>query len=309
MSGHLGVSGHLGMSGYLGLDIGGTKVALRAGADGREPYETSLRWPVPADHRADLTALAGLIAGVRDRWDTPITSVGMAVPATLDAAGRVTTWPGRPYWAGVDLLGEARGWFPGARLTHADDGDLAALAEADAAGEPDVVYLGAGTGVGGGIVLGGRLLPLPGGVSCELGHVLVETGGPLCDCGRRGCAQAVASGPATIRRAARERGSEVTDAELREAWIDRRPWAVTAVDAGCAALATVVLSVAEIAAPAVAVIGGGFASALPGYAATVAEHLLRWERPGRPVPRVRAASLGALSSLRGAVLLARTGLV
>ena len=102
-------------------------------------------------------------------------------------------------------------------------GNVAALAEAHAAGRPDLLYLGVGTGVGGGIVLGGRLLPGPSRGSCEIGHLIVDRSAARCDCGRRGCVQSVASGPAVLRRAARGRGAEVTFAEWTSSGTLRHP--------------------------------------------------------------------------------------
>jgi kanosamine 6-kinase len=305
------------MTGYLGVDVGGTKAALRVEADDRPTDEIVIRWPAAGGVERDLALLADAVRDLRARWDGPITSVGVAMPATLDGADRVVAWPGRPSWTGLDLRAVLRDLFPAARVACADDGDLAAIAEADAAKHRDVVYIGVGTGVGGGIVLGGRPCPGPDRGSCEIGHLVVDRAGPLCDCGRRGCVQAIASGPATLRRAGwasrsdrasragRTDGGDVTFAELRVAWLDRQPWASSVVSESCAAVALAVVGVAELVHPGLALIGGGFAAGLPGFAATVADHTRRLARPGSPPPPVREAVLGPLSSLHGAVLLAR----
>ncbi|MEU6076743.1 ROK family protein [Micromonospora sp. NPDC047074] len=288
--------------GLLGVDVGGTKVALRAEAAGRPAYESSFRWPRDADPAADLAALAAEVDRLRDTWG-PVAAVGVAMPATTDPAGIVTTWPGRPGWAGLDLAGALRRVFPGAATAVADDGDLAALAEARHAGRDDVVYLGVGTGIGGGVVLAGR--PVPGRSSAEVGHMIVALDGERCDCGRRGCLQSIASGPATLRRAGAARGAEVGFDDLRAGLDEGVAWAVDAVDASCRALAAAVVSLGELLDPALAVVGGGFAAGLPGFVPLVAERARAAGRPGRPAPPVRAAALGALSSLHGAVELAR----
>jgi kanosamine 6-kinase len=297
------------MMAYLGIDIGGTKVALRVEQDGRS-YQTSFTWPAPdgpaADSAArDLQALGEQLAAVREQWAAPIGRVGVAVPATLDRHGRVTSWPGRPSWAGLPLATTLARLLPGAAVRCADDGDLAALAEADAAGHADLLYLGVGTGVGGGVVLAGRLLRGLEGGSVEIGHMVIDRSGPRCDCGRRGCLQAVASGPATIRRAAGRCGSPVGFRALQVAIGQRRSWAVSAVDEACDALAAAVVSVNELIHPSAARIGGGFAASLPGFVDRVAEAVGRWARPGHPPPEVGPAAFGGLSSLAGAVLLAR----
>ncbi|MER7415888.1 ROK family protein [Micromonospora peucetia] len=288
--------------GVLGVDVGGTKVALRAEAAGRPAYDRTFRWPRGADPAADLAALAAEVDRLRDAWG-PVDAVGVAMPATTDAAGTVTTWPGRPGWTGLDLAGALRHLFPGTATAVADDGDLAALAEARHAGHHDVVYLGVGTGIGGGVVLAGR--SVPGRSSAEVGHLVVALDGERCDCGRRGCLQSIASGPATLRRASAGRGGEVSFDALRAGLDEGRSWAVEAVDASCRALAAAVVSLGELLDPTLAVVGGGFATGLPGFVPLVAERTRSAGRPGRPAPPVRAAALGGLSSLHGAVQLAR----
>ncbi|MCK9894747.1 ROK family protein [Frankia sp. AgB32] len=323
-------------AGVLGIDIGGTKVALRIepalpagdpvdGSDATDgagtPVEATFRWEPMASAAGDLDALARQVASLRSRWAGPISAVGLAMPATVDPTGLVTTWPGRPSWSGLALDGALRDLAPGAAVAYADDGDLAALAEAAAAGCPNLVYLGIGTGVGGGIVLDGRNCPRPGRGSAEIGHMVIAADGAPCTCGRRGCVQAVASGPATLRRAARHRSAATTgpgtntdadadaDAvsfpELRAQWLAGTDWAVRAVRESAAAAAVAVVGLTELLHPALAVIGGGFADGLTGFAAAVDEQARALGRPGHPPAPVRAAVLGGLSSLSGAILLAR----
>ncbi|GAA4873617.1 ROK family protein [Saccharopolyspora cebuensis] len=291
--------------GLLGIDIGGTKVAFRA-ADGRAPYESAVRWSDSGDVRRDLAVLRAGALAARAAAGPP-GGVGIALPATVDGAGRVTSWPNRPGWVGLDWHGALGELFPDVPVRTADDGDLAALAEADHAGSTDVLYFGVGTGIGGGAVLDGRPLPGPRRGSCEIGHVIADPAGPRCDCGRRGCLQALASGPATLRYAGELRGGETGYEELRAAWRSGQEWAVTAVRRSCTALATVAIGTAELLHPELVLVGGGFAAGLPGFADVVAECVAELARPGQPVPRVGAAGLGGLSSLHGAVLLARQG--
>lgn len=297
-----------GMTRYLGLDVGGTKVAVRlegGEGDAAAPYETAFRWTRGAGVREDMAALAACLERVRTHAGGAVTAAGLALPVTLDASGTVVAWPNRPGWTGLDLRAELHRMLPGTVICHADDGDLAALAEARAIGCDDLVYLGVGTGIGGGVVLGGRLCPGPARGSCELGHLVVDRTGAVCDCGRRGCVQASASGPAILRRAAVLRGAPVEYAELREGWAAGTSWARDAIDEGCAVLAAAAAGTAELFHQEVTVIGGGFADGLPGFVEHVERHVRGLARPGGPQPRIAAARLGALSSLDGAVLLAR----
>ncbi|MBW8481271.1 ROK family protein [Actinomadura parmotrematis] len=284
----------------LAIDVGGTKVAFRLAGGDRPPRDAALRWPSPPGPEEDWTALAAEVARLR-AGAAPIGAVGVALPAAVDPGGRVTAWPGRPGWVGVDVGARLRALFPGAAVRWADDGDLAALAEAERAGVRNAVYLGIGTGVGGGAVVDGR--PVTG---CEVGHLIVDRSAreERCDCGRTGCVQAAASGPAILRRAARLRGAPAAFADLRDGLAAGERWAAGALEPAWDALAAAVTGLGELLHPDIAVIGGGVAAGLPGFAGAVAERAAAYARPGYAAPAVRPAGLGGLSSLHGALLLA-----
>lgn len=245
------------------------------------------------------------MASVTQKLPEPVKAAGVALPATVDQSGRISRWPTRPHWAGLDLASFLAGLIDGAIVRWADDGDLAAIAESRAAGCGDLVYLGIGTGIGGGIVSRGSWYPGSDRGSCEIGHVVIDRVGPECDCGRQGCLQAMASGPATLRRAAAMRGSTVSFGELKLALLEAREWATAAVTETCAALATAIVSLDELIHPDRFVIGGGFAVELLGLAALVSAQTARLVRAGQPIPPVTESMLGGLASLRGAELLAR----
>lgn len=236
-------------SGQPGIDIGGTKVAFIArpgpeGGRGAGSWQRELRrcWPSSGGLSADIAALR---TWCRQAGSGSIGSVGTSVPATLDPGGRVSTWPNRPHWTGFALADFLRREFPGARVSWGDDGNLAALAEARESGTPDLAYLGVGTGVGGGLVLGGRVIPRLGD-GCEIGHMIVAAGGAVCTCGRRGCVQVVASGPATLRRAELASGRRVGADELDDGFARQAEWAIQAVTESAQALACAVVNVAEL---------------------------------------------------------------
>ncbi len=295
---------------YLGMDIGGTKVSLCAvrkseEAEGEVLWRSLARWPSsPADVGDDLSVLRTQVKELRDATRQWFSGVGVAVAATVDAAGRVVSWPNRGSWGGLDLLGELRSLFPESEIVWADDGALAAVAEAYAADVTGLVYAGVGTGIGGGVVVGGRLLSAVSGGACELGHMIVNHGGSPCTCGRRGCVQAEASGPATLRRAAAARGATVSFDELRTGYLDEETWAVAAVEHSSVALAAALAGVGELVGTAVHVVGGGFAAGIPGFVDEVGRQAAVLSRPGHPVAPVVPARFGGESSLRGAVIAA-----
>ncbi|MEI7031024.1 ROK family protein [Streptomyces pratensis] len=290
---------------YLGIDIGGTKTALLMERPGARPAYIRFDWPAGADADADLAALAGAVSRLTGAGGPrTVRAVGIALPATVQD-GVMVAWPSRPSWAGVRVGALLERALPGVPVAHGDDGSLAALAEAAATGARDLAYLGVGTGVGGGLVLGGALHSGPRGGAAEIGHMVVDPGGPVCVCGRVGCLQAVASGTATLTRAAALLGAPVSPEAFGAGLGQDRPWATEALRPTVAALSVAVINLGELVQCAEVRIGGGFGHGVPGLVAAVREGSRRLARPGAPAPAVRRAAAGARASLRGALLLAR----
>jgi glucokinase len=183
----------------LAVDIGGTKLAAaRVTADGRVVERASV--PTAGDGAEGLwSTLAGLVLEVR-RGDERACGVGcggpMAPGGTTVSPLNIHQWRGFPLRDRLTaLLGEG--------VPVAIDNDAKALALGEgwrgaARGVDDFVALVVSTGVGGGIVLDGRLLDGAAGNAGHIGHVIVEPGaaGHVCGCGARGCLEAEASGTA-----------------------------------------------------------------------------------------------------------------
>ncbi|MET9801736.1 ROK family protein [Streptomyces sp. NPDC006368] len=295
---------------YLGIDIGGTKVALLLERSGSaRPARFRFTWPRGGGADDDLDALASAVSRIAADAGPDglagIRAAGLALPATV-REGRITTWPSRPSWTGLRLDALLGRVLPEIPVVHEDDGNLAALAEAARTGVPDLAYLGLGTGVGGGIVLGGRLHTGPFGGAAEIGHLLIDPGGAACVCGRTGCLQAVASGTATLARAAALRGTPVDAAAFRAGLAEGRPWATGPLRQTAAALAVAAVNLGELLQCREVRIGGGFGHGTPGLLGRVRAEVRRLTRPGVDPPAIRRAAHGADASLYGAVLLART---
>jgi kanosamine 6-kinase len=265
-------------------------------------------WAPGADSTADVALIGRAVSEIVA--DRPVGRVGVAAAPSLDRTGEISVWPSRPSWTGMNLVAVLQ------RITRAevvvgDDGTLAAVAEAGATGDTDLAFIGLGTGVGGGLVVDGRLLAGSDGGAGELGHVPVRQGGsvPPCRCGRSGCLQAFASGPAVLARAALECGATtaIGPDDFVRAVHDRRGWALRALAPAIAALSEVVVQLAEIARPRTVRLGGGFGVAIPGLARDIADNLVSCRRPGHGMPAVESAQLGPFSSLYGAQLLAIAG--
>lgn len=199
----------------LAVDVGGTKIEVGVVDDagvivGRHRAPT----PTGDDPEAVLAVLAGLVdaarSGAADRGLHPV-AVGVGCGGPM-AVGGVTVSPlNIPAWRDFPLVARL-GAITG--LPVAVDNDAKALALAEgwlgaARGRRDHLAMVVSTGVGGGIVLDGRLLDGAAGNAGHIGHVIVEPDGRTCGCGARGCLEAEASGTA-IRAVT---GADPADAE------------------------------------------------------------------------------------------------
>ncbi|MFC5997075.1 ROK family protein [Pseudonocardia hispaniensis] len=184
----------------IGLDIGGTKIA---GAVVREDGTVLAELTEPTPQNSDARTMSKVLLGITERLraDHPeVVAVGVGAAGLVEWRRGLIRWaPNSAYrnWPVRTELEDATG-LP----TMVDnDANVAALAEArlSARRYRDMVLLTVGTGVGGGIVLDGRIYRGPTGRGAELGHMIVDPGGPRCGCGNHGCLEAVASGTALTR--------------------------------------------------------------------------------------------------------------
>ena len=182
----------------LGVDIGGTKIAaLRISPAGEIRASTVV--PSPAtDQEAALPAIEAAAAAV---LDDDVVAIGVGMAGLVDVRSGVLLSTPNLVWRDLPLAA-ALGERFGLPVTVDNDATAAAWAESRlgaSRGHDDSLFVGVGTGIGGGIVAGGRLLRGAHGLAGEIGHMIVEPGGPLCGCGNRGCWEQVASGLAISR--------------------------------------------------------------------------------------------------------------
>lgn len=236
----------------LALDFGGTKLAAAVAERGATAWRSVERSLLPrgvdaAMAYAEMVRLAGkVLSGARPA------AIGVSFNGPVDPlAGMVRVSFQVPGWEAVPLAGRLTAEFD-APAQIENDANAAALGEARfgaGRGAESVLYLTVSTGVGGGVVLDGRLRRGHHGLAGEIGHLCVEPDGPRCACGRRGCLEALASGPAIARHAREalaahtERPSRLRD--LPDAALDARAVAEAAAEGD--ALAWEVLEGAAIA--------------------------------------------------------------
>jgi glucokinase len=186
----------------IGVDIGGTKVAALLVDTGGEVLDRTER----ATPRDDLErSIETVVAAARDVRSDDVAAVGIGAAGLVDfAAGAIRFAPNNA-WRETPLRDRVSEALALPCLLD-NDANAAAWAEyrfGAARGTRELLCVAVGTGIGGGIVTGGRLLRGARGFGGEIGHTIVEPGGPRCGCGNEGCWEQVASGLA-IQRLGRE---------------------------------------------------------------------------------------------------------
>ncbi len=227
----------------IGADVGGTTTAAGlVAADGQVlahlQAPTHARGPGTAP--VTLLDLLGQLEGVARARGLPIAGVGIGVPGTVDAERGVIGADIHyvPELAGAPLAAVVGGRL-GLPVFVDNDVNVLALGEwmfGAGRGARSLVVLALGTGVGGGIILEGRLHRGQGGFGGELGHVPIDFDGRPCICGGRGCLKAYVSGTDIARQGSEQLKREVTAAEVFELAAEGDAVAGEIVDEVCEAL-------------------------------------------------------------------------
>ena len=254
----------------LVLDIGGTKIAAGlVDADGQLLHQNRRPTPRSSDPEevwaaAERTIIDALAAAGGEVSGAGISSAGpIHLPDGTISPVNIAAWRGFPIRDRVSAT------VPGVPVRLAGDGLCMALGEHwRGAGQGARFMLGmvVSTGIGGGLVLDG--LPYGGrtGNAGHVGHVVVDQDGPECNCGGRGCVEAIASGPRLVSWAREQGWAGAPDAggkELADAAAGGDPIALRAFDRGAGAVAAMIASVAAVCDLDLVIIGGGVAKAGP----------------------------------------------
>src|SRR5580692_1593826 len=195
----------------LGVDIGGTKVAAGlVDGEGAILFQTRVAMPANGSAAEAFGAVQFAIEGVfaaQPEARASLTGIGICAPGPLDpVTGMILNPPNVHCWRNFPLATEVQRVF-GFSARVDNDGNAAGLAEAiwgAGVGYRNVFYATLGTGIGTGIVFDRKIYHGRTGSAAEGGHVTIDYHGPVCGCGKRGCIESLAAGPAIARRA-RER--------------------------------------------------------------------------------------------------------
>ena len=298
----------------IGIDIGGTRLrTATVSADG-----------VVLDRRRRSTPAAdgaSLLSAIEEE----VAAVGASLPIGIGIAGLVTPDGTVRYGPNIGIRDLAVADELTSRLQQPvsvlNDASAAALGEQRAGagrGRRDVVLFTIGTGVGGGVVLGGQLVVGASGFAGELGHMIVQRGGRRCPCGNLGCIEAYASGRSIGQQAIERLATTAEPSSLRDVEVVDGAAVSRAADAGDPValellhevggwLASAIASCINALDPELVLLGGGAAAAisphvLPTVRTSVDELVLG--RDFREAPPIELAVLGDDAGTVGAALFA-----
>ena len=300
----------------LGIDVGGTKcLGVVLGADGSVLRESRRSTPAGAD--AILDTVASMASDL-----APYGGFGVGVAGLVTRAGVLNA---APNLTGVAGLAVADGLTArlGHRVVVENDATCATYAEWRAGAgvdTGDMLLVALGTGIGGGVVAGGRLQHGHQGFAGEFGHMVVDPGGPPCVCGRRGCWERYASG-AGLARLAREaalggRAARVVDLaggdpesvrgeHVQSAAREGDPDAVAVIDEFGRWVAVGLVNLTNALDPEMIVLGGGMADGADLYLGPIRRWFgeLLYSPQLRAHPRIEIARLGSRAGAIGAAML------
>ena len=308
----------------LAVDLGGTKIrSAIISQEGR--LITIDNRPTQADK-----GFEHVINRLFDSIDTVLrkecmhaeefSGIGIAIAGVLDSKnGILTSSPNLPHWKNVPLKQIIQDRL-GLDTFLVNDANAAALGEhrfGAGTGVQDLVYLTVSTGIGGGIIIDGKLYEGSTGSAGELGHMTIDADGPLCNCGNYGCLEALASGTAVAREAIRcikggrmsilkdmkENVSYITAEDVAKAARQEDKLAMEIIAGAAYYLGIGLANIVNIFNPQVIVIGGGM-SKMGGMLLEPAKRIVKqraFKLPARAARIVRA-HLGNDSGIIGAAV-------
>ena len=313
---------------YLGVDVGGTKI-MAALVERSGNILARKRGATPRDGSAE-DALAAILQIMDDLLaeehvgPQELTAIGLVIPGVVDPdAGRVVVTPNMNL-TGLEIVPQVSERF-GVPVALGNDVNMGTLGEkwlGAAQRAQSAVGIFVGTGIGGGLIIDGKLVRGCREGAAEVGHIVMQVGGPLCGCGNRGCLEAIASRSAMerdIRHAlASGRKSIVPellddpDAPIKSGVLKRAlkahdPLVTEVVRQAAQYLGYACLTVRHLIDPDVIILGGGVMEAcgkfiMPIVQDIVASDALAGARPGSYIAR---SELGDDAVVLGAVALAQ----
>lgn len=190
---------------YVGIDLGGTNIAAGlVTEDGKIIFNKSIPTRAERDWKeivADMASLAKEVIAMAGVDESEVAGVGIGCPGSIDNENGICAYSNNIKMEKADISGEFRKHFD-IPVNLENDANAAALGEYEVNGKgaKSYVFVTLGTGIGGGIILDGKIFRGHNGVGAEIGHTVIVSDGEKCTCGRCGCWEAYGSVTALIRQ-------------------------------------------------------------------------------------------------------------
>jgi glucokinase len=303
----------------LAVDLGGTKIEA-ALVDPSGVLLAGSRFRAPTGRESSSDQLAASAESVVTQALATLPDAATLVGVGIGTAGPITVDKGLvsplnlPSWRDFPLRDHVASLVPGVPVTLRMDGECITLAEhwvGAGQGVDNLMGMVVSTGIGGGLILGGRAVAGPSGNAGHIGHVEVGGFDEACLCGGTGCVEAVASGPHTVRWARQQGWVGETGEDLAASYAAGDEIAVTAVKRSGRAIGQAIASATALVDLDVVAIGGGFSHVSPDLFDAVREAIaLRAPFPFVAKVRVIPSGLSGDGPLIGAAALVhRAGMV
>ena len=310
---------------YAGIDVGGTGIQVGVVDEaGHIIAKSSMVTEVGAPYQEQIAGMARCVQEAMDKAGLPMSelkSVGAGVPGLADQKTGMVAYCPNIHWTDVPFRAEFQKHIDKPVFID-NDATVAGLAESVAgvsAGSDSSVFLTLGTGVGGGIVINGKVWNGAHGVGSEIGHMILEADGEPCNCGNNGCLERYCSATAIIRMAREQMDNHPDSLILSMAEGDKTkinakivfdaaregdPTAVKVFRRYIRYLGQAIASIVNFLDPEVVVLGGGVSKAgaflLDAVRAEVPKYVLY---KTMPIARIELARLGPDAGIIGAAML------
>ncbi len=295
----------------IGIDLGGTNTAAGLVDENgqiidRESVKTNLP-TTPERIKANITALCRTLMARNGLSSADVTSVGVGVPCTANKRTGCMEDADHLGFASGPLAGPLKDAL-GLPVFIENDANAAAWGEYQA-GHYDAdsfLLVTLGTGIGGGIILGGKLITGINNAAGEVGHMTIHMDGEPCGCGKNGCFESYGSASALIRHAREATGEDITEAkEVFDRAAAGEPVFVSLLDTYTTYIAVGIANLINIFGPAYICIGGGISYAGDALLTPVREKTygMMYAKAAQRKPQIILAKLHNDAGILGAALL------
>ena len=192
---------------YLALDFGGTKLAAGLVDASAGKVLARVRRPSPGSARESIRVMLEMAheaLGATGEQLASVRAVGIAFGGPVDETRQIVRLSHHvPGWENLPLVAEVAAAL-GRPVAMDNDANAQGLGEwryGAGRGKTDMLFVNVGTGIGGGVIIGGKLHRGRHGLAGEVGHTVVKPDGPVCTCGKHGCVEIMAAGPGIARQA------------------------------------------------------------------------------------------------------------